>query len=321
MPSSIHLIMARAFAGQFNADTQTRMDSGKVTAFARQFEFIEQEITRTEFAPLKSEQFIPYDNAVPAAAESVTYRMATQVGQADFVDHYADDLPHADVFTEEFTHKVESLGVEYFWDVMEMERAAMDPSFRLDAERKESAIEAMRRKHDAVAAVGSAKHGRTGFLNCSAVPMVTPITGNWANATPLQIIADFSKLWTSIITTSKEVIAPTHALLPPALYQLINTKPFSDNTEITVKKWLLDNIDGLQGIDQWDRLATANAAGTGPRIVAYKRAKDVVKYVVPELFREEPPQRKNLKFKIPCWGRTGFTHVRKPIGIAYMDGC
>lgn len=315
-----YLLLARLFAAQMNPDVQLRLDSIGTAAFARQFEFIEQEITRTEFSPLKAEEFIPYDTTPPAGTKSVTHRTVTQTGNAGFVDHYADDLPHADIYAEEFEVKVETLGVAYFWSVGDVQRAAIDPTIRLDAERKQSAIDAMRRKHDQVASIGSLKHGRQGFLNSDLVPIVVATTGNFESATTAQIVADIQKLWTSIATVTLDVEHPDTLLLDTATHTHLASMPYSaSHPELTVLRWLEKNLDGLKTIGRWERLSTMGVGSTR-RMVAYRKGKDVAKYVAPELFAEEPPQRKNLKFVTPCHAATAFTDVRKPLAVAYMDG-
>lgn len=316
-----YILLARLYASMLDPEIQTRLDSTGTAAFARQFEFVEAEITRTEFSPLKSEEFIPYDTTAAPGTSAITHRTVTQVGNADFVDHYADDLPHADIYAEESTVKVETLGVAYFWTVQDVARAAIDPTIRLDVERKQSAIDAMRRKHDQVAALGSLRHHRKGFLNSDLVPIVAPTNGNWTEATETKkIIADIQKLWSSIPATTLDVEHPDTLLLPTAVYSLLASKPYSDaHPEKTILKWLEENLDGLKRIGRWERLTTAGVGGTR-RIVAYKYGKDVVRYHAPQLFAEEPPQRKNLKFVTPCHAETGFTDIRKPLAVAYMDG-
>lgn len=318
--SARYLLLARLYGALLPPDAQQRLDATDGTAaFARQFEHVETELARTEFSPLKSEMFIEYDTSAPAGARSITHRTVTQVGNADFVDYYADDLPHADVFTVEDEVKCEPLGVQYFYSVDDVRAAAMDSTFRLDTERKQSAIDAMRRKHDQVAAIGSTKHARTGFINSSAVPTVSVITGTWAAATSAQIVADVVKLWASIPAATKDVIQPDTLLLDTASHSLISSKPYGVDSDMTVLKWLLNNLDGCKKIDRWDRLGTAGAGST-KRMVAYKKSKDVVKYNAPDLFSEEAPQKRNLKIVTPCHAKTGFTEIRKPLGVAYMDG-
>ncbi|HLV69011.1 MAG TPA: major capsid family protein [Polyangiaceae bacterium] len=316
-----HVLLARLFASMMDPGVQQRLDSIGTAVFARQFELIEQEITRTEFSPLKSEEFIPYDTSAPAGTQSITHRTVTQTGNADFVDHYADDLPHADIYAEEFTVKVEDLGVAYFWTVRDVQRAAIDATIRLDAERKQSAIDGMRRKHDQLAALGSLRHGRTGFVNSDLVPIVSAVNGSWSASTDSEkIIEDILKLWTSIPTVTLDVERPDTLILPTAVHSLLASKPYSENhPEKTILKWLEENLDGCKEIGRWERLSNAGIGGTR-RIIAYRKAKDVVKYHAPELFAEEPPQRKNLKFVVPCHAQTGFTEIRKPLAVAYMDG-
>ena len=315
-----HIFLARLYAASLDPATQMHLDAADGTAaFARQFEFIESEIVRTEFAPLKSEEFIHYDTSAPAGTKTVTHRTVTEVGQADFVNHYADNLPNADVFTVENEVKVEDLGVEYFYSVQDVQRSAMDPAFRLDAERKLSAINAVRRLHDKTAAEGSTKYGRTGFLNSAAVPIVTAINGTWATATSQEIVDDVVALWSSVSAATEDVIDPDTLLLDSVSYGLISSKPYGADSNFTVLQWLRENLDGVKKIAKWARLKTAGVGDTR-RMVAYKYGKDVAKYVAPELFAEEPPQRKSLKIVTPCHGSTGFCDIRKPLGVAYMDG-
>ncbi len=315
-----YIFLARLYAATLDPDTQARLDSvGGSTAFARQFEFIEKELVNTQFAPLKSEELIPYDTSYPAGITSVTHRTVTQSGQADFVNHYADDLPNADVYTQENSVNVEPIGVQYFFSVMDLQRAALDPTFRLDSARKESAMMAIRRKHDEIAAIGSTRYGRTGFINSSAVPIITVITGNWSTtATSQQIVDDLAKLWNSIPVANLDTDKPDTLALDIASHQLISTKAYGTNSDRTILQYILANFDGLKKVDRWSRLSTAGAGST-KRIIAYKKDPSVAKYCAVEVFAEEPPQRKSLKVVTPCHGQTGFTDIRKPLAIAYMD--
>lgn len=307
---------AKTFLPFLTVAAATRCDS---IAFARSFEYVEKELQETEFEPLKSEEFIPYDTSVPAGAQTVTHRTITQMGQAEFVDHYADDLPFVDVRADEFSVDTKLIGEKYMWTVEELDAVAMDPTIRLDAERKKSAVDAMRRKHDEIAAIGSAKHGRAGFINSTVVPDVTPVTGDFGNATDEEVVADLKRLIAAVrIATLGNHEADT-LLVDDATWERINM-PYGDDKNTTIKKWLLENVDSLKKIALWPRLNTADTAGTGPRLIAYKNSKEVVKYFNVITFRELAPQYKNLKVDVPCYGKTGFTNWRKPLAAAYMDG-
>lgn len=313
--------LARLYAQQLDPHIQQRLDSvGGTVAFARQFEFIEQEISRTEFSPLRSEELIYYDTSAPPGTKTITHRTVTQTGNAGFVNHYADDLPHADIFAQENEVPVEVLGVQYFYSTIDLQRVAIDPTIQLDAERKLSAVEAMRRRHDHIAAVGSVRHDRPGFVNSDLIPIVTAITGDWETASSEEIINDVISLWSSIASVTMDVEHPDTLVLPTRSYTIIASKPYSPNdSNLTVLKWLEANLDGCKQISRWERLSNAGVGGTR-RAIAYRKAKDVLKYHQVEAFAEEPPQRKSLKFVVPCHGQTGFTDIRKPLACAYMDG-
>lgn len=307
---------AKTFLPFLSAAIAMRCDS---IAFARSFEFIEKELQETEFEKLKSEEVIDYDFSAPDGAIAILHRQVTQLGQAEWVDHYADDLPPFDVKAEEFSVKTETFGGHYFWTVEELDRVAMDPTIRLDAERKKSGQDAMRRKHDRIAAEGSTKHGRTGFVNDANVPLVTPTTGTWSTATDDQVIADVQKLLRAVETNSGENAVASHLGVDRTSWARLN-QPYGDNKNYTLKKWLLENEDGLKEIFQWNYLDTADAGGTGPRLVAWRKSKDVVKYNAVIVYKELSPQDNNLKVKVPVYGKTGFTEWRKPLHGAYMDG-
>lgn len=312
------LNQAKTFLPFLSKHVAQRCDS---IAFARSFEYVEQELQRTEFEPLFEEEHIPYDTSVPDGAQSVTHRTVTQVGQADFVDGYASDLPIVDVEADEFTVKPYLLGEKYQYSVEELDAVAMDPTIRLDAERKESAIEGMRRKHAEVAAIGSSKHGRLGFINSDVVPLVSPTTGDWTTATDDQIIADFQKGFYSIENNTLQNHRASHVLLATDLYDRL-CQPYGSDKSHTLKSWLLDNMkdEGLKEIRKYKRLDLADAGGTGPRAIFYKKDIKVVKYFPVISFRERNPQDVDLHAEVPCYGKSGFTNFRLPQACAYMDG-
>lgn len=309
---------ALTFLPFLTQETQVRCDS---IAFARAFEHVEKTLLEAEFEKLKSEELIDYDTSAPDGTQVIIHRLVTQLGQADFVDHYADDLPAFDVKAEEFPVKTVLFGGHYFWTVEELDQVAMDPdAVRLDTERKKSAGAAMRRFHDKMAAIGSPRHGATGFVNSPYVPKVTPITGgfNLEDTTNDEIIADIQHLLRAVEINSGQNAYATHLAVDPGTWAILG-RPFGDSKDYTIKRWLLDNEDNLKEIVQWNYLATAGDDG-GPRIVAWNKSKETVKYNAVIIYKELAPQLKNLKATVPVYAKTGFTEWRKPLYGAYMDG-
>lgn len=314
--SPYSLAQAKRLHPYLSESVQRRCDS---LAFARSFEYVEKELNRIEYLPLQSEVLIPSGSfGASEGHKKVTYRIIEDTGSADFLDHHADDQPRADVNASESSVDMQHLSIEYAWTVMELDAVAADPTIRLDVERKRSAIDAARRKHDEIAAIGSTKFGMKGFLNSTIVPLVSPITGGWSAATADQVIADVQKLMDAPrIATGNNHEADT-LLVDDTNWAVLN-KPRA-NTDTTIRKWLLENIKNLKTIEPWSRLNLGNAAGNGPRAVSYKKDPAVVRYYNVLLMKELPPQHRNYEVKIPCYGVTGFTNIRRPKAVAYMDG-
>lgn len=74
-------------------------------------------------------------------------------------------------------------------------------------------------------------------------------------------------------------------------------------------------------IEAWDQLALADAAGTGPRIVAYHKDPEVLSLEIPQEYEQLPPQPVSLSFVINTHARCAGVLIPFPLGVAYMDGC
>ena len=170
-----------------------------------------------------------------------------------------------------------------------------------------------------LAALGDANTGVKGFLNQSAVPIVSFVTGNWTQATAAEnILTDMNTLVNSIVNTTKELFAPDTMILDNTSFQIANSKRIDPTMEKSVLKSFLENNPYITSVQQWQRCNTASATN-GRRIVAYKRDPEVLELVIPQEFEQFPPQAKNLGFMIPTHARVGGVSVRYPLAIAYMD--
>lgn len=297
-------------------EAQVRCDS---IGFARAFEHIEKELERVEYAPLMSETLIPFGafGASPGT-KTVTYRVVQQTGAADYLSGgKVNDPPRADVHATEFQVEVVPLGVEYAYDVMELDSVATDPTVRLDSERKQSAIDAVRLKHDEAAAIGSTKLGRTGFINSPSVSVLTA-SGVFSGLSVDAMIAQIRRVLDAPRVATANIYKADTLVVDDGTWELLNAP--RANTDTTVRKWLMENIKELKNIEVWSRLNLANAAGNGPRIIAYKKDPKVVRYYQVMLMKELAPQSRDYEVVIPCYGYTGHTNIRRPKAVAYMDG-
>jgi hypothetical protein len=325
-PSRRNVARARAIAAAVTEEQLHRfapqlasLDANDLTAvFARELEWIDATIMREEFAPLKSELLIPYHPSGGPGVNQVTYRKITELGQADFVGDGTTQLPRVDVVGDEFTRPVKNMGVAWAVTVFELLNVAANPQIHVDTERKTAAVNAIRRLHDRTAFLGNSELGWTGFINDANVPIVTGNNGDWAgDATPDEIVQDINQLTWSIFIATKELYEPDTLVIPTTMGQVLD-QPLGDNSDKTVRAFILANSAHVKKIETTHYLEDAGV-GSAPRVVAYKKHPDVVRYGANELFAEEPQQAKGLEFETPCHGRTSGTQVRRPLAMAYMD--
>lgn len=299
---------------------QLRLDANETAVFSRQLEFIKTRTFDIKYPNLKARQFIPTSNEAPNSADTITYRVWDQYGMAKIVANYADDLPLVDVTASETTVPVKSLGDAYQYSVQDL-RISAATGANLDTRRASMARRAIEAAIDQIAAKGVPGTTMTGFLNNPNVPIVAPDTGSWSAATdPADIIADLNKLVNYVITTTGQVHTPNTLLFDTASFAMLTTRPMGADFNNTVMKTFLNNNPYITSVDQWTKLDTADADGTGPRLVAYVKDPEVLELEIPQEFEQFPPQARNLTFIVNCHARIGGVSIRYPLAMAYMDG-
>ena len=133
-----------------------------------------------------------------------------------------------------------------------------------------------------------------------------------------KMIRDITALPTRIRDLTRGVEYADTLLLPLTPWNLIaNTR--IPNTNLSVRKWILNENPDLKRILWVDELKTAGAANT-PRMFAYRYDADVLQMVVASEFRQLPVQEKNLEFRVPCHMRIGGVLLYYPLACAFADG-
>jgi hypothetical protein len=295
------------------------LDANDLTAvFSRELEWIDQKLQEEKFAPLKAELLVDYDARGGAGVKQVTWRKVKELGAAAFIGDGTTTLPRVDVVGTEYTRTVKPLGVAWDISVLDLASVAMNPSIRLDAERKKAAVMAVRRLHDKTAMIGNTDLGWTGLVNDANVPLVTAVTGNWnSTATADQILEDFNKLYSSVYVATKENFEPDTFLIPTSLLEKFN-KPIGTNADRTLMTFIRENYPSIKRIETTYHLETASA-GTSVRAMVYKKSKDVLLYGANNAYTEEPPQRKGLMIETPAHGLSSGLQIFQPLACAYMD--
>lgn len=298
-----------------------RLDAKFTAVLEKQLEFVKSRTYDIVYPEMKARQIIPVNNSVDPGAETIAYRQWDEFGIAQIIANYGDDLPLIDALVEEFQQKVVSIGAAYQWSVQDLRRAAMSGN-QLDQRRARAARRSIEQQIEQLAALGNLKVGLRGFANNANVPLIAPTFGAWASKTADEIIQDLNKLVTSIVTSNKETFLPDTLVMDISRYNLIATKRLSttgDTNTTVLEGWLRSN-PWVSNVGTWNQLAKADAGGTGPRLVCYKRDEEVLTLEIPQEFEQLPPQAKNLAFQVPVHARIGGVIVYYPLAMAYMDG-
>jgi hypothetical protein len=173
-----------------------------------------------------------------------------------------------------------------------------------------------------VAAVGNSKTGLTGLANHPNVTIYVPATGTWSTATGIEMALDAIGFMNAIVIACKEVFMPNTLVLDITSHRLFMTTPVSTTGDSmnTAARYFQNHAGQAVTIESWNKLRTADAAGTGPRAVMYPMDRMVLEMEIPLEYTELPPQAKNLAFIVNTHGRIGGVNMYYPPAVGYMDG-
>ncbi|SDQ71955.1 hypothetical protein SAMN04490192_2881 [Pseudomonas lundensis] len=291
---------------------------------ASQTTYIERQVNQIVYGDIQYAELIPVDNSAPEWIKSVTYYSGDKFGKADWINGNSDDIPRAGSERSKLETSVFTAGIGYGYGLEEISQAQM-LGIQLQADDAAAARRAYEEMVDNVALRGDARKGFQGLISNSAVTAITVPTGNWATATPQQMIADINAtLMPSYAGTQYTSIADTLLLPFEKLQQLAQT--VMPNTTMTVLQFVMQSniytqttgrplmIRGIYG------LLTAGAAGSA-RMVGYRRDPSVLKLHIPMPHRFLPVyQAGPLRWEVPGIFRLGGLDIRLPQSVKYGDG-
>lgn len=280
---------------------------------------------------------IVYPNLVPIATDiapwskSVTYFSEDRTGKADWLNGRANDFPMVDVNQASLQKDIHMAGIGYDWTLEEVNQAMMQPAgFQSLPTRKAFAA---RRKYEemmeAIAITGDAAKNFTGLINNANVTAADVANGAnsspaWTSKTPQEILLDVNGLITGIYTGTLTVEMADTVLLPSAQFLDISTRAVSDNYPMTILAWLKQNnaytAKTGQPLDIRE-LRQLDGAGSGStdRMVAYRKAPDVLELYLPIPLTFLPPHDDGWKFTVRGYFRTGGVDVKLPKAMRYAD--
>ncbi len=306
------------------APSGKRLDAVETANLARALLYLRAQSIDIEYHTGQFRDVLPINTAIPLGAETYGVKQYDIVGEAEFISSYSDDLQRVDAFLKENTIKIQSTGLAYEYSVQEILACAMSGSL-LDQMKQQAVRDGHDRKHDRIACVGDAKTGLVGFAKHPDVVVVALANaGTWQTKSDAfegyKIYADVIKLLRNIVSDTKGMHRATRIAMDSLRHELLNTTVMSTTDSRSVREALAKSYPKLD-IVEWERLATADAANTGPRIVAFENRNDIVEYLAPGGgYTEQPAQNKNLATVVNTWARTAGVGFYRPKAGSYMDG-
>ncbi len=291
---------------------------------------IEQEVYAIRYADIQYPGLIPVDTSAYPWARTVTYFTRDMVGQADWVDGDASDMPFADVTRSKYETTVESARIGYRFSLEEVNEAMMIPGLSLTSDKAAAARRAAEELIERVVISGDARKNFLGLVNQTVVPQVAVANGAggsplWASKQPAEILADVNNAVVGAWSASAQVELHDTVLLPVAQYGLLASTPRSPTSDATLMSYLQANniYTATTGkpltIRALRQLAGAGSGGTS-RMITYRRDPQVLKFHLPMPHQFFPPQQRMLEFVVPGMMRLGGLDVRLPRGMSYNDG-
>ncbi|ETA72331.1 MULTISPECIES: DUF2184 domain-containing protein [Mesorhizobium] len=298
----------------------------------RQASLIEPTVYAMRYQDIQYANLIPVDTSAPEWIQSVTYFSMDSVGQAQWFNGNAHDVPKVELTREKFETTVSMAAIGYGYNLEELGTAQL-LGMNLNPDKATTARRAAEERIDSTAFIGDAAKGFSGLVN-SSTPTATqaPADGTgsartFASKTADQVLRDVNTQITGIATdTLGNELADT-ILLPYSIMLDLSQRRIDTVNQTTILEWVMQKnvytlttgapltVRGLFGY-----LETAGT-GSSKRMVAYRRSPEVLKMHVPMPFRFLPAwQTGPIKFDVPGIFRVGGVDIRRPKAVRYLDG-
>lgn len=304
-------------------EAQGRFDETTSAFLARELTHIRAQVLQVKKAPLNAFSVFPVQTDIPEGAESALLRIFDEVGMAEIISNYADDLPRADVLAKETAVKVYTAGAAYGFNEVEIKNAAF-AGRSLSALKAQAARMSIDRKLNHLAWFGDKVNGIVGFLANPNIGEYT-IPANAKGTTLIkdmtedEVLATFNAFLDFIPDKTNDVEKPNTVLLPPAAYAHLATTRLSQ-TETTLLRFLQQVHPE---ITRWMKVGELRAAGAGGKdmMIAGYFDPTYIKLEIPNRFQQIPVDRRNLEYVVDCISRCVGVTVSIPFAFVKAVGC
>lgn len=309
-----------------------KFDSNEVAFLELQLqELAKDRAVEIEYRELQALQFVDSRaSSNPGISTFAYYELDVNGDEAKWLASSGDDVSLVDVSAAK---QVSSLyrsakGFTFNMDELQEEQIA---NMGLIERRRNAARAAIMRHADNVAAFGDLQKGLKGLANHPNVPVMTaaaavagtnttPWTG--VDKTPMEVLHDLFDLAEKIEIQTDGNHKCNTILLPLVEMLFIERTPLdssgtnSDSILAAFKK----NKPGVN-VMSWKKLDNADAAGTGPRAVAYEKSGDNMEFLIADPLSEDPVREAGARrFEVVMTMKFGGVIMYRPLTVAYMDG-
>lgn len=301
-----------------------KLDSDESIFFGRELEKVKSKTYDILFPEYKALSLIPLGEEVDPGAETIKWESYEDVGIAQILASYSDDVPRADVKGREVRSPVKPLASSYGYNLQEI-RAAKMAGKPLVQRKANAAKRAIDYKQNLIAFFGDSATGLSGLVNNANIQeYVVPADGTgssklWSTKSADLILRDMNGICNQIFTVTKGVHSATTLLLPLAQYTLAATTMMGTAALETVLSFFLKTQPFCKEVTWLNELKGAGATTTD-RMIAYMKSPDVLTLEIPQPFEQLPVQEEGFEFITYCHQRTGGVLIYYPLAVCFGDG-
>lgn len=270
------------------------------------------------------------DTSINVGADLASYPVHDKRGKGAFRAVIGQDIPTVAVSANKVSIPIESGAIMSSVDIQDVRRIAFGYAGMNLMERKGEAMrEAYERHVEDVFFYGFDALGFSGYLDYPYTPVTTAVTGDWATATPDEILGDINAALGAIYENSKQVFMPNRIELPVAQFLKISTTRINgtggDGVNETILSFLARNnfytvTTGQQlEIRPIRYLAGSGVAGADRMIVSDASPSNMY-MPMPVPYQLLAPQDRQYATDVFADYRFGSFHRPYPTSALYVDG-
>lgn len=289
--------------------------------FENQLEALLAKSYDKKYPALKARQFVPAGSGIPSGAETVSSYGYDLKGEATILSSYGEDVRRVDLDGKKSTWSIVGIAAAWMMTVQQARGATM-AGVDIDGKGLMAARRLIERKIDDLVTNGDADAGIDGFaaLTTGATGVYLEnktgdLTGDWLTATVANTLADLDLCFANFSGAS--IWEPTDLLVPTTVFSRWRSKQLSTGSDYTLLRWVEDQY-GVN-VAGWNRLNTADSAGTAGRAILYTKDEEVVSSIVSQEPEQLPSVWKGLGWETIMHARCGGVRVENPKGILYAD--